>query len=147
MTLLYLIVYGYNIMTLYNISNMLFKHTHTHTQVPKLPASMQYLRYYISYQSQSMTSPSYVNFNPSSGINSNLEGSKTNYTLTSLTRDTEYDIQIRAEVRYSACTTYVAGNYSNVVTLRSNNTCTCIANHSISTVENIIAIYNSSTTF
>ena len=100
-------------------------HTHTHTQIPKLPASIQYLRYYISYQSQLMTSPSYVNFNPSSRINSTLEGSQTTYTLTSLTRDTEYDIRIRAEVRYSACFTYVAGNYSDIVTLRSNSTGRC----------------------
>ena len=100
-------------------------HTHTHTQVPKLPASMQYLRYYISYQSQSMISPSYISFNPSSRINSTLEGSQTTYTLTSLRRDTEYSIRIRAEVRYSACTTYVAGNYSDIVTVRSNSTCMC----------------------
>lgn len=44
------------------------------------------------------------------------------YTLTSLTRDKEYTIQIRAQIRYSPCSGYVSGNYSDMVSFRTNAT-------------------------
>ena len=46
------------------------------------------------------------------------------YTLTSLTRDTQYSIQIRVAVRNSACYYfyYTYGNYSESVSFQTNAT-------------------------
>ena len=92
-------------------------------QVPQLPSERDSLRYqikssYINAEGlNSISSRTYYPVGSSRGSDMRLS-----YTLTYLTRDTEYTIQIRAEVEYSPCTTFVSGNYSDVVSFRTNAT-------------------------
>ena len=90
-------------------------------QVPQIPTVLESdrLRYYILYNEMART------FYPgNNGGSDSVEQEKITYsiTLTSLTRDTEYVIRIRAEVEYSPCSTFVTGNYSDSVTFRTNAT-------------------------
>jgi hypothetical protein len=57
---------------------------------------------------------------PGSGVQ---EGDTVTYTLRSLTRDTEYAIQVRAQVQFSACSVSMLGAYSDVMTFSTNDTC------------------------
>ena len=88
-------------------------------QVPQLPSELDSLRYYITYNAEGSGSTSALTYYPGSSRGSDT---RLSYTLTSLTRDTEYNVQIRVEVEYSPCTTFVSGNYSNVVSFRTNAT-------------------------
>ena len=82
---------------------------------------MEGLRYYISYQSETSSFPSYTTYIASG----HREGDEVFYSFTSLTRDTEYTGQIRVQVLNSVCgsTSYVSGQYSDPVTIRTNATC------------------------
>ena len=77
------------------------------------------VRYYISYNAMGSDSTRALTFSPGSSGGSDVGLS---YALTSLTRDTEYIIQIRTEIRYSPCTTFISGNYSDLVLFRTNAT-------------------------
>ena len=77
------------------------------------------VRYYISYKIVGSVSTRVRTFSPGSSGGSDM---RLSYTLTSLTRDTEYIIQIRSEIGYSPCTTFVSGNYSDLVSFRTNAT-------------------------
>lgn len=88
-------------------------------QVPGLPTVLESLRYYISYNAVGSGSTRAVTLRAGRSGGSDM---RLSYTLTSLTRDTEYIIQIRAEIGYSPCTTFVSGNYSNSVSFRTNAT-------------------------
>ena len=80
---------------------------------------MQTLLYYIAYQQDSESVTRYATVN---GYNN---GGNITYNLGPLTRSTEYTIQIRIEIRYSQCSTYEYGNYSDPVTFRTNSTGGC----------------------
>ena len=84
------------------------------------------VRYYISYQSEVDDLPTARTFYPGIGIFGDSDPQSDNFTLAinSLTPDTEYTFQIRAEIRYSPCswTTFVSGNYSDSVSFRTNAT-------------------------
>ena len=86
-------------------------------QVPELPSVVGNVQYYILYNAEGSSSTMARIFYPGS-----TEQQILTYTLTSLTRDTEYTIQIRVQIRYSPCSTYVSGNYSDSVSFRTNAT-------------------------
>ena len=77
------------------------------------------LRYYIAYQQDSESVTRYAT------VYGNNNGRDVTYTLSPLTRDTEYTIKVRIEIRYSQCSTYVYGNYSDPVLFRTNSTGGC----------------------
>ena len=90
-------------------------------QVPKHPAATLYLQYVISYQSSAQLNPSSTNI--FLGFGAQEAGSTVTYTLSSLTRNTDYDIQIRAQVQFSACSVSMFSDFSDLMTFRTNNTC------------------------
>ena len=55
-------------------------------------------------------------------VSINNQDTELTYTLTGLTRNTEYTIEMRFEGRYSECFSYLYGNYSAPVTFTTNNT-------------------------
>ena len=61
-------------------------------------------------------------YTPGGSGGSDVEQDKLTYVLTSLTRDTEYTIQIRVQIEYFPCSTYVSGNYSDSISFRTNAT-------------------------
>ena len=87
-------------------------------QTPELPEIVQGLRYYIQYRpvTRSYYSAQYVT--PSSVNDTDIM-----FTIQSLSRDSEYAIQARVEMRYSSCSNYIYGNYSDPVIFRTNATC------------------------
>ena len=95
-------------------------------QVPQLPSLLDSVRYYISYNAEGSGSPSSRTYYPGSRRNSDM---RLSYTLPSLKRDTEYTIQIRAEVEFSPCTTFVSGNYSDLVSFQTNATSELFGNY------------------
>ena len=88
-------------------------------QVPQLPSLIDSVLYYISYNAEGSGSTNVRIYFPGSRRNSAV---RLSYTLTSLKRDTEYTIQIRAAVEFSPCSTYVYGNYSDLVSFQTNAT-------------------------
>ena len=91
------------------------------TQVPKYPAAAQSLHFIISYQSNVWPNPASVDVYL--GSSAQQAGSTVTYSLGSLRRDTEYAIQIRARAQFSACSSSMFGEFSDVMTFRTNNTC------------------------
>ena len=81
---------------------------------------MQNLLYHITYQQDSESVPRYAT------VNGNVNDGDVIYTLRPLTRDTEYSIQVRIEIRFSPCSTYVHGNYSDPVSFHTNSTGGCV---------------------
>lgn len=80
------------------------------------------VRYYILYDEGLGFTRARTFYPRSSGSSDTVEKERLEYTLTSLTRDTEYTIQIRVEIEYSPCSAYVSGNYSDSVSFRTNAT-------------------------
>ena len=93
-------------------------------QVPKYPAAAQSLRFLISYESNVYLNPQSTTIYLFSGVQ---EGDTVTRTLGALTRDTEYNVQIRAQVQFSACSVSMLGAFSDVMTFRTNNTCMCVS--------------------
>ena len=89
-------------------------------QVPKYSAAAQILQFLIYYKSNANLNPLSITVYPDSGAQ---EGDTVTYSLGSLTRDTEYDVQIRAQIQFSACSVSMLGAFSDVMTFRTNNTC------------------------
>jgi hypothetical protein len=92
-------------------------------QAPAAPSWATYRRFSVRYQSDQQRYAQTRTYYNSSFINdTDVEMS---FTLTSLTRDTQYSIEIRAEVQNSACRYYyyTYGNYSDPVSFRTNATC------------------------
>ena len=86
-------------------------------QVPELPEIVQGLRYYVqyrptnrSYYNAQFVYPSYVN------------DTEVTFTIQSLSRDTAYSIQARVEMRYTHCSNYIQGNFSDPEIFRTNAT-------------------------
>ena len=100
------------------------------------------VRYYISYQSEATDIPmatTIYTYTPGGSGGSDVEqDQRTYYVLTSLTRDTEYAIQIRVQLEYSPCSTYVSGNYSDSVSFRTNATSRSKCNYNIIIIANYI---------
>ena len=93
-------------------------------QVPQYPAAAQNPRFIISYQSNAYPYPLSTTVYSGSGVR---EGNTVTHTLRSLTRNTEYDVQIRAQVQFSACSVSMSGASSGLMTFRTNNTCAYVA--------------------
>ena len=49
------------------------------------------------------------------------------HTLGSLKRNTHYEVQIRAQVQFSACSVSMSGAFSDLMTFRTSNTCAYVA--------------------
>ena len=98
-------------------------HSHLHMQAPAAPSWATYGRFTIRYRSDHQSYAQTRTYYNSSFINDTHV--KMSFTLTSLTRDTQYSIEIRAEVQNSACYYYyyTYGNYSDPVLFRTNATC------------------------
>ena len=76
------------------------------------------LRFYITYESEtSLYYSTYAYFG------AQQEGYIVSYSIGSLSRDTKYTIKIRTELLDSLCRSYVSGNFSEPVSLRTNATC------------------------
>ncbi len=93
-------------------------------QAPKRPSSVRTsdiayaIKYYETGEERSYY-PTSTYYN-----SSHSEGDQLSYTLTSLSRDTEYTVEIALRVSYSVCSySYVYGNYSDPVSFRTNATC------------------------
>ena len=96
--------------------------TDWYLQVPQLPnvSETDKVRDYILYKGAARRY-----YPRNSGGSSTEEQEELTYTLTSLTRDTDYTIQIRVEIKFSPCVTYISGNYSDSVIFRTNATSEC----------------------
>ena len=86
-------------------------------QVPLRPAGIVAVRYRINYKSDGgrFTRVHYM-FPPSQELNA----STLNTTISFLQSNTEYMIQVRMEVCYSACFSYLPGNYSELILASTN---------------------------
>lgn len=86
-------------------------------QVPLRPAGIVAVRYRINYKSDGgrFTRVHYM-FPPSQELNA----STLNSTISFLQSNTEYMIQVRMEVCYSACFSYLPGNYSELILVSTN---------------------------
>ena len=102
------------------------------SQVPKYPDVAQNLRFLISYQSSALLFPLSTTISSGSGVQA---GDTISHTLGSLTRNTEYSVQIRAQVQFSACYVAMTGALSDQMTFRTSNMCTynilCVVNYSM----------------
>ena len=88
-------------------------------QVPPRPAGTIAVRYRVNYRSDGdrftrvrFLFPRFAQRNAST----------LNTTLSFLRRNTNYTIQVRMEVRYSACFSYLPGNYSEPIIASTNAT-------------------------
>lgn len=97
-------------------------HTCLLLQVPRLPEALQRVQFVVSYTSQFSlgTSTSFTAQRSDGSIV--REGDRVTFTIGSLERNTDYSIKIATNVRYSPCSTYYSGNYSETVTFRTSNT-------------------------
>ena len=86
-------------------------------QVPLRPAGIVAVRYRINYKSDGgrFTRVHYM-FSPSQELNA----STLDTTISFLQSNTEYMIQVRMEVCYSACFSYLPGNYSELILASTN---------------------------
>ena len=85
-----------------------------------LPSLLESSRYYITYNAERSGSSGREYFRPESSVGG--ADMRLSHALTSLTRDTVYNIRIRAEIRYSPCNSFVYGSFSDSVSFRTNTT-------------------------
>ena len=93
---------------------------HACTQAPKRPSDTSNIMYRIRYGTADnldyYSTTNYYNF-------SHSEGDQLSYTLSYLSRDTEYIIEVAMRVGYTVCSySYVSGNYSDPVFFQTNAT-------------------------
>ena len=96
-------------------------------QIPELPEIVQGLRFYIQYRPVTRSYYSTRIVYPSSDNDTEVM-----FTISSLSRDTEYSIQARVEMQYAFCSNYIYGNFSDLEMFRTNASCECnVNNHSL----------------
>ena len=88
-------------------------------QVPPRPPGIVAVRYRINYRSDGDTFTRARFVFPRF---QQLNASTLNTTITFLQRNTEYSIQVRMEARYSACFSYLPGNFSEPILASTNAT-------------------------
>ena len=91
-------------------------------QAPKRPSSVltsnivYVIKYYETAEEEYYSTASYYN-------SSHSEGDQLSYTLTYLSRDTDYTVEVAMQVSYSVCLySYIYGNYSDPVSFQTNAT-------------------------
>ena len=93
--------------------------TSSSLQTPNIPPGISGQRYRVTYQSESSTFARSRYLYPS---RAQSRASKLNVTITRLQRDTEYRIQVRVDVRYRFCFSYLFGNFSEAIHASTNAT-------------------------
>ena len=88
---------------------------HLYVQAPPLPDGTTTVRFRVQYDTEG-------SFPRVRYAYSRTEITVQNLTLSSLVRDTEYTIQVRAETRYRYCYSYLYGNNSEPLTVSTNAT-------------------------
>ena len=89
-------------------------------QVPELPQIVQGLRFYIQYRpvTRSYSRARYI-------YPSSVNDTEVMFTIESLSRDTAYSIRAQVQMRYTYCSNYIYGNFSDPEIFRTNATCEC----------------------
>ena len=91
-------------------------------QVPELPKIVQGLRFYIQYRpvTRSYSSGRYI-------YPSSVNDTEVTFTIESLSRDTAYSIRAQVQMRYTYCSNYIYGNFSDPEIFQTNATCECMS--------------------
>ena len=84
-------------------------------QIPELPEIVQGLRFYVQYRPVTRSYYSTRIIYPSSDNDTNVM-----FTITSLSRDTQYSIKARVEMQYASCSNYIYGNFSDPEVFQTN---------------------------
>ena len=85
-----------------------------HAQGSSLPGGAAVIRYRVQYESD-------ILFPRNLEIRASPNDSRFSRTITRLVPGTEYAIQVRAEVQYPNCRSYLFGNYSEAITASTLN--------------------------